>query len=168
MDSAERLFAVGNDTPVGTLDAEKPKEGTTARDLEADVAQDLDALREELLKLAEDEETQRTPAAIKKASEKTLRKWRVEIEKRREKKANEFFPDLLLSKCAGVLGGLDAIEDEQVLARELQRYELLKRDVMRVVASIAPYVPLLGLVSGGVTVASHVFSRKEAHAPPTH
>ena len=70
-----------------------------------------------------------------------------------EKKANEFPTDILLSKFAGVLGGVDAIEDENVLARELQRDELLKRDVMRVFEAIAPYVPLLGLVSGGVTVA---------------
>ena len=74
----------------------------------------------------------------------------------------------MLSKYAGILGGFDAIEVEEVLARELQRDELLKRDVMRVVEAIAPYVPLLGLVSGGVTVASHVFNRKEAQAKATH
>ena len=37
---------------------------------------------------------------------------------------------------------MKAIEDEQVLARELQRDELLRRDVMRVLAALAPYVPL--------------------------
>ena len=64
MDSAERLFTVGNGTvaPVDTHNTEKHKE-----DLEEDVAQDLSTLCEEVLKLAEDEETQRTPTAIKKA-----------------------------------------------------------------------------------------------------
>ena len=52
-------------------------------------------------KKAEDGEIRRTPAAIKKASEKTLRKWRAEVEKKRERKANEFLTDLLLSKFAG-------------------------------------------------------------------
>ena len=33
-------------------------------------------------------------------------------------------------------------------------------DVMRVVAALAPYVPLLGLLSGGETVATHVMNRK--------
>ena len=70
-----------------------------------------------------------------------------------EKKANEFLTDLFLSKFAGVLGGLDAIEYEEVLARTLQRGELLKRGVMRRFEAIAPYVRLVGLVGGGVTVA---------------
>ena len=146
MDDAERLF---------NTETEKQK-----TNIEEDGKQDADMLREELLKLADDGEIERTTASIKKAGEKTLRKWHAEVDKKREKKANEFLTDLLLSKFAGVLGGLQAIEDEEILARELQRDELLRRDVMRVVAALAPYVPPVGLISGGVTVATHVMSRK--------
>ena len=66
----------------------------------------------------------------------------------------------MLSKFAGVLGGLQAIEDEKVLAQELQKDELLKRDVMRLVTTISPYIPFLGFISGGATMATHVMNKK--------
>ena len=154
MDDAERLFSEPD------KQKEEGKPDTSKTNIEEDVKKDVDILREELLKLSDDGELERTPAAIKKASEKTLRKWHAEVEKKRERKANEFLTDLLLSKFAGVLGGLQAIEDEKVLTQELQRDELLKRDVMRLVAAISPYVPLIGLLSGGVTLATHVMNKK--------
>ena len=155
MDDAERLFNNKEEPKETTKEEEKPKTS-----IEEDVKQDSDTLRNELLKLADDGEIERTHAAIKKASEKTLRKWRAEVEKKRERKANEFLTDLLLSKFASVLGGLQAIEDEKVLTQELQRDELLKRDVMRLVTTISPYVPLIGFLSGSVTVATHVMNKK--------
>ena len=100
MEDAERLFS----------DAEKPnettkEEGAPKTNIEEDVKQDSDTLRDELVKLADDGEIERSTAAIKKASEKTLRKWRAKVEKKRERKANEFLTDLLLSKFAGLRGG---------------------------------------------------------------
>ena len=55
MDDTERLFA----------DAEKPKEAAPPQDLEADVAQELNALREGLLKLADDGEIHPLPPPSK-------------------------------------------------------------------------------------------------------
>ena len=162
MDDAERLFS---DAPSDAREPDKQKDndkkaGTTKTNIEEDVKKDVDLLREELIRLSDDGELDRKKEAIKKASEKTLRKWYAEVEKKRERKANEFLTDLLLSKFAGVLGGLQAIEDEKVLAQELQKDELLKRDVMRLVTTISPYIPLLGFISGSVTVATHVMNKK--------
>ena len=137
-------------------------------DVEAATKQDVDTLREELLKLAEDGELNHKPAAVKKAGEKVLRKWRAEVGKQRAKKANEFLTDLVISKFAGLLGGLHAIEDSETLEKDLQRDALLKRDVMRVVETISPYIPVMGLLSGGVTVASHVYSKNNTASTTTN
>ena len=59
-------------------------------------------------------------------------------------KANEFLTNLLISKFASTLGGLDAIEQPEELSDELKKDELLKRDVYSVVESISPYIPFLG------------------------
>ena len=75
-------------------------------------------------------------------------------------KANEFLTDQLISKFADALGGLDAIEKPEVLSDELQKDDLLKNDVIKVVEKISPYIPFLGFLSGGITTAKHVYEYK--------
>ena len=36
----------------------------------------------------------------------------------------------------------------------------LKSDVTKVVEKISPYIPFLGFLSGGITIAKHVYSHK--------
>ena len=85
--------------------------------------------RDELLKLADDDDLNKTVAYIKKAGEKAINKMYTEYERKIMQKANEFLTDVLISKFASSLGSLDAIEDSDVLADELKKDELLKRDV---------------------------------------
>ena len=75
-------------------------------------------------------------------------------------KANAFLTDLIISKYAKILGEFDAIEDPEVLAEELRRDELLKRDVQRVVEMFSTYTPYLGILSRSVTTAKHVYNHK--------
>ena len=49
-------------------------------------------------------------AYIKKASDKVIDKLYMEYERKRMQKANEFLNDMLISKFANTLGGLDPIE----------------------------------------------------------
>ena len=99
--------------------------------------------------LAEDGELDKSVAYIKKASKKIIDKLYSEYERKRAQKANEFLTDLLISKFAQSLGGLDAISQPDELSSELKRDELLKRDVLSLVESISPYIPFLGILSGG-------------------
>ena len=68
--------------------------------------------------------------------------------------------NLLINKFANTLGGVDAIESPDVLSKELQNDELLKRDVYLLVEKITPFVPFLRILSGWITTAKHVYDHK--------
>ena len=107
----------------------------------------LDNKRDELLKLAEDGDLDKSISYIKKASQKVIDKLYTEYERRRMQKVNGFLSDLLISKFSALLGGFDAIEDPELLSDDLKKDDLLKRDVYSLVETISPYLPCLGLLS---------------------
>ena len=65
-----------------------------------------------------------------------------------------------MSKFADLLGGLEAIESSEALEKELSKDKLLRRDVKFLVEKVTPYLPYLGILSGGITVGKHVFKKK--------
>ena len=77
------------------------------------------------------------------------------------KKANEFITDSLISKFAKTLGGLNAIESSEELTKELEKDELLRKDVYRIVETLSPYIPVIGFLSGGITTAKHIYNNKD-------
>ena len=121
---------------------------------------DLEKKRDELLKLAEDGDLDKSVAYIEKASQKVINKLYTEYERKRMQKANEFLIDLLVSKFSNTLGGLDAIEFPEELTKDLKKDELLKRDVYTLVEKISPFIPFLGFLSGGITTTKHVYDHK--------
>ena len=84
-----------------------------------------------MVKATEDGEIEQSPKVIKKASAKTIEKLYTELTALHMERANCFLTDLLLSKYADLLGGLDAIESSEKLAKELQNDPLLCRDGRR-------------------------------------
>ena len=112
------------------------------------------------MKLAEDGDLDKSVAYIKKASQKVINKLYTEYERKRMQKANVFLTDLLISKFANTLGGLDAIESLEELTNDLKTDELLKRDVHSLVERITTFIPFLGIISGGITTAKHVYGHK--------
>ena len=54
--------------------------------------------------------------------------------------------------------GLDAIESPEELSKELEKDELLKRDVSCIVETLSTYIPFVGFLSGGITTAKHIYS----------
>ena len=108
-----------------------------------------------LLKLAEDSDLDKSVAYIKKASHKVIDKLYTNYERKRMQKANEFLTDLLMSRFSNTLGSLDAIESSEELSKELKNDRLLQRDVFSLVET--PYIPLLGILSGGITTAKHIY-----------
>ena len=122
--------------------------------------EEIDRKRNELLQLSEDGEIKQSVASWKKASGKVILKIYAEYERLQAEKANMFLTDLLISKFADLLGGLEAIESADELEKDLAKDKLLKRDVKNIVEKITPYLPCLGLVSGGITVGKHVVKKK--------
>ena len=65
--------------------------------------EDNNKKRDELLKLAEDGELDKSVAYIKKASQKVIDKLYTEYERQRMQKANEFLTDLLISRFSSTV-----------------------------------------------------------------
>ena len=70
-------------------------------------------------------------------------------------KASVALCDLVISKFALLLGGLHAIEDPKTL-EELKTDKLLCVDIKRITMTIAPYIPFIGILSGGLTILGAV------------
>ena len=64
----------------------------------------------------------------------------------------------LISKFSDILGGLDAIEASKALNDELRKDHLLKKDVDALVRQLTPFIPALGILSGGITMSKHMYS----------
>ena len=130
-------------------------------DREADPQDEIEKKREELIKLAEDGQFDKSVKTIKKASNKVIEKYYNEYERKRMQKANEFITDQLTSKFADALGSLDATEKPEVLSEELRKDDLLKSNVIKIVEMISPYIPCLGFLSGGITTGKHIYDHKK-------
>ena len=76
-----------------------------------------------------------------------------EYERQQAEKANAYLTDLLL-------GGLDTIESSQELEKDLVKDKLLRRDVKLLVEKVTPFLPYLGIVSGGITIGKHVVKKR--------
>ena len=147
---------------------EVPPIGTTATtetaNSEANVKQDVKKevmkKREELIKLSEDGEISQSVQNLKKSSDKVILKIYAEYEVKQAEKANLFLTDLLISMFADLLGGLGAIESSNELEKELTNDKLLWRDLKSVVEKFTPFLPYLGILSGGVTVGKHVVKKQ--------
>ena len=74
----------------------------------------------------------------------------------RNEKASAALCNLVISKFALLWGGLDAIEYPKTLEEELKSNELLRADIERITMTIAPYIPLIGILSGGLTTLGAV------------
>ena len=118
--------------------------------------------RNELLQLSEDGEIPQSVAQLKKSSGKQVLKIYAEYEKQQTEKANAFLTDLLISKFSDLLGGLEAIESSDELEKDLVKDKLLRRDVKNLIEKVTPFLPYLGLLSGGITVGKHVVKKKYA------
>ena len=51
-------------------------------------------------------------------------------------------------------------ESPDEISNDLKKNELLKRDVYDLVEKISPFIPFLGIISGGITTAKHIYSHK--------
>ena len=115
--------------------------------------------REELLRLVAEKKIKHTAKYIENATEETLKK--IYDYKRQElDEVNDEVTGVLITKISELMMKLDLVKDNVSLEDDLGKNELFKRDVKMIVGYLTPYVPLVGLVSGGITVGAHVADKK--------
>ena len=73
---------------------------------------------------------------------------------------NEKVTGVLITKLSELMVNLDFVKDNVSLEDDLGKNELFKRDEKRIIGYLTPYVPLVGLVSGGITIGAHVADKK--------
>ncbi len=83
--------------------------------------------------------------------------------KERNKKVSAALCDL--RKFALLLGGLDVIVDPKTLEEELKSNKLPRTDIERILMTIAPYIPLIGILSGGLTTLGAVHVHRNNKKP---
>ena len=105
--------------------------------------------REELLRLAAEKKIKHTERYIQKASEETLEKIYNDYQRRQQDETNEQLAEVLIKKISELMGSLEVVKDNVSLENDLTSNELLKRDLKNVIGIITPYVPFIGLLSGG-------------------
>ncbi|CAB3999473.1 Hypothetical predicted protein [Paramuricea clavata] len=113
---------------------------------ETPVASDL---REKLLKLVDAGEIKYTSKYIKKASEKTLENIYKDYERQRLESTNSQLADVIITKFSELMEALDAVKDAEGMKKELEENDLLRKDIKNLVGYVTPYIPLIGILSGG-------------------
>ena len=73
---------------------------------------------------------------------------------------NEKVTGILLTKFSELMVNLELVKDNVSLEDDLAKNELFKRDVKRIIGYLTAYVPMVGLISGEITVGAHVADEK--------
>ena len=120
----------------------------------------MEEYKEELLRLVANEKIKHTAKYIENATEETLKKIYEDYQSQELDEVNEKVTGVLITKLSELMANLDLVKDNVSLEDDLSKNELFKRDVKRIIGYLTPYVPLVGLVSGGITVGAHVADKK--------
>ena len=116
--------------------------------------------REELLRLVAEKKIKHTSKYIENATEETLKKIYDDYKRQELDEVNDKVTGVRITKISELMMKLDLVKDNVSLEDDLGKNELFKRDVKMIVGYLTPYVPLVGLVSGGITVGAHVADKK--------
>ena len=116
--------------------------------------------KEELLRLAAEKKIKHTEKYIQKASYETLEKIYHEYRRQELDEVNEQITSMLITKFSELMKSLEAVNDNVSLENDLASNELFKRDVKKIIGVVTPYIPLVGIISGGVTIGAHVVDKK--------
>lgn len=115
--------------------------------------------REELLKLINEGRIKHTVKWAEKASDDKLEKTYANYLASQLDETNEHITDTLIKQLSGLMTTLDLVDDGESLEKDLENSKLFKRDIKKIMGYVTPYIPLIGLVCGGVCVASHVMKK---------
>ena len=127
---------------------------------------EIEDSRAELIRLSNAGEIKQSESYLKKASGKVIMKVRREYIVAQREKANVVLAEALIEKFSDLMEAISMVDSGNELREELNQDKLFKSDVKGVVAKLSPYIPYLGIVSGGVTTVKHVY-RKTPEQPPS-
>lgn len=82
-------------------------------------------------------------------------------------KANILLTETLIDTFSGLIKATNMVDNGEELKMELHEDKLFRSDVKNVVGKLSPYIPYLGIVSGGVTTVKHVYRRTPKETEPT-
>ena len=124
----------------------------------------VDQKRMKMIQLSEIGEVSQSVKYIKKASDKVVCKLYAEYLYREQDKTNAVLADTLIVKFAELLEMLNTVPSAKDLAIELKEDKLLQGNVKSAITFIAPFIPFIGLVTGGATVGKHVMRKNNETA----
>ena len=116
--------------------------------------------RDELIQLATEKKIKFKKKFLKEADDETIEKICVEYAAQQLDQVNEQLVDILIEKFSGLLTNLEMVNDDCDLEGDLTKNKILKRDLKILTGYVTPYVPFVGLISGGITVGGHVVNKK--------
>ena len=120
----------------------------------------VDQKRMKIIQLSEIGEVSQSVKYIKKASDKVICKLYAEYIYKEQDKTNAVLADTLIVKFADLLEMLNTVPSAKDLALELKEDKLLQGNVKTAINFIAPFIPFIGLVTGGATVGKHVMKKQ--------
>ena len=121
---------------------------------------DGDNVRLILIQLAEAGEIPQSVKYIEKANSKVVRKIYAKYQMKEQEKNNAILSDVLITKFSELMGLLNTVPSGELLAAELREDKLLQRDIKKVVGFISPFIPFIGVITGGATLGKHVMQQQ--------
>ena len=121
----------------------------------------VDQKRMKMIQLSEVGEISQSVKYIKKASDKVICKLYAEYLYREQDKTNAVLADTVIVKFADLLEMLNTVPSAKDLAVELREDKLLQGNIKTAITFIAPFIPFIGLVTGGATVGKHVMRKNK-------
>ena len=132
----------------------------TAETTETAEASESDHTRMKMIQLAENGDIRQSVKYIRKASDKVISKLYAEYLIIEQDKTNEVLTNMLITKFSDLMGMLKTVPSGDLLAAELKENKLLQGDIKTAVNFIAPFIPFIGLFSGGATLGKHMMKQK--------
>ena len=123
-------------------------------------AVDVDNIRLILIQLAEAGEIPQSVKCIEKANNKVVKKIYAKHQMKEQDKNNAVLTDVLITKFSELMGMLNTVPSGELLAAELREDKLLQRDIKKVVEFISPFIPFIGVITGGATLGKHVMQQQ--------
>jgi hypothetical protein len=127
---------------------------------------EIEDYRAELILLSNAREITQSERYLRKASDKVIMKVRKNYIVAQREKANILLTEILIDRFSGLMEAINMVDSGEELKTELNQDKLFRSDVKSVVGKLSPYIPYLGIVSGGVTTVKHVY-RRTPEPPPS-
>ena len=121
---------------------------------------DVDNIRLILIQLAEAGEIPQSVKCIEKSNNKVVRKIYAKHQMKEQDKNNAVLTDVLITKFSELMGMLNTVPSGELLAAELREDKLLQRDIKKVVEFLSPFIPFIGVITGGATLGKHVMQQQ--------